>query len=757
MWRLLVLILFSLNLNAQTNSVRTYLSWFDKSSVDTVSAFFIQSKYSLVEKHDSNSVVTRKFEKIGENGIISKTTLIASDTAINYLVWDVYGHIEQRAFSAQLKSLHFKQLGARLDGNYITTTYDNGVFLVEQGYQAVDHPEEKGQIPLFQFRMYRKFGPYDDLNGIKLTYELDKSNRKYLACKANFQNGVLHGDRTLYFPSGNIQIEENYANGRLTGKRNEYNEAGQLIHSASYSYDWHYGPEKWYNTDGEVIHTVNWQRDVKTGQEIEKKQGKIVRLITYKKGIPNGKALLPIYALNQDSLNDIPEMLEDLTFINGLKNGRFFRFHTATKDTILSGNYLNNRYHGTLRLYSQHKLVISTTYNQGIKDGLELTFENSSNSTGNVMLKNYFKHGLKDSVELLFVTNGPHKGDTARIAFLKNGKYYGQERGKFYPSYNQHNELSWKPYAYFCKHDSIQLKQEFSVDYFDSLSIKGHYVNNLKTSNWEISKKASNKITTQKMVYKNGILDGPFEKTINTTYSESGVYLNDKKEGIWVIIGDSLSQNSGNSALKIIANYKMGQLNGLRQFYDHELLLRQDSLVSNTLISSMTTNPNGFIAYVFDSINFDRGKAYFSVTERRLDTMIYYPIALFLTDENRNYLTDWHSWIVTNTSEITGDVIFETSEYHAFIDKEINLRKAYLIVYKTNHIHQYKTNKEDIWHFAMNKTPFTGELISTFDNCHYAIKSGVLHGWTTYFNDEKSPIKRSKFKNGKVKKVKVMI
>lgn len=754
MWRILVALCISINGYSQTNTVKTYLSWFERTELDSVFASFKPGDYNLIEQKDSLNFHSRSFSRQSELGIPAKITISGNDTAVTLMLWENYGHTEQRNISAQLRALRFKQMDARLDGNYITTTFDNGIYIVEQRYQAVDHPENEGQIPLFQHRLFRKLGPYDQLNGQKQLFAKDKQGNSYLAYSETYQNGVLNGPRVGYFPSGKIRLEENYSNGRLAGKQKEYNENGTLIHTATYSYNWHYGPEQWFNNSGEVVRSVNWQRDIKTGQEIEKKDGKVVRLITYKNGIPHGKALLPIYGIQQDSLNDFPELLEELTYINGQKSGKFFRYIAATKDTFVSGSYLKNQYNGILRIYAQKKLQYLITYKEGKRHGDDLTFSNSLSNP--VLLKRYFNDDKQDSLEILFVTQGEHLGDTAKIVTYKQGKKIGQELGFFFPTYSNSGDVDWIPYTLLSNYDSTGQNGFFQVNFPDSLHISGQFKNNFRDSIWSTTKYEKEKLTTIKMTYQMGQLNGPFEKKINESYNEIGQYLRDKKEGTWTISGDSTwTKRQSHESYKRIENYKNNQLFGLRQIYQNDILIQQDSMVSNTVISCLKPNPSGFIHYTLDSINNGSGYAYVSVSERKMDTLLYYTLGLIMDNSlQQNYLRDWVSWLENNPTEIIGNVRMETKDFICLLDNSFSLKNASLINYTIPPITQERITNQGvlIYYFENNEKAFSGTFYSSFEHCDYVIKNGYLNGWVIYYDNHKSPIKRVKYKKGLLKK-----
>ncbi len=673
-----------------------------------------------------------------------------------FISWDHFGSTGQQAIDAQLKTLRFKKLDARVDGDFITTTFDNGFFIVEEQYQAIDIPGTNDQISHFRYQLYRELGPFDHLNGLKKKYEFDQYGKRFLAWEETLKNGVLNGPRIGYYPSGKIRLEENYVNGRLSGKQNEYTESGALSHSATYSYHWRYGPEKWFNKEGEVIRSVNWQRNVKTGQEVEKKNGKIVRLITYKRGVPDGKAILPVYGYNQDSLNDFPGMLEETTFLRGQKNGNFVHYDSNTKDTVLSGAYLNNQRHGILRIYASGNLWFVDHYTNGVKNGESLTYVPMETSKGKVLKKEFWKNGMQDSTDLLLVTEGANVDDTAKIQNYKNGKIQGLSRSFYYPEYGKGGStVRWRPYTRIANYDEYGLTGSYLLDYPDSLHVEGNYHQNKMDGLWTYVRKKNDRIDRSEINYKNGILNGSFERTISNGYSEKGEYANGLKEGEWKITGDTLKQTE----LQTEMNYHQGKLHGLRSYFVGGKCIQQDSLSDDLLIHTRFMNNAVQTTYQLDSVDFDQQKASFIFQEQRQDTLISCKLVLE-TNEVLNYPAFFKYWIdyfspdVLPVAFIRGPVTIETDSLICSSNGMKLPQDIFLIQYKNSGIVQEVITQKGIAHdyFSITDRPFSGKFYSTMNHCEYRIKNGLLYGWIIYSDVNGKPVKRSKFKAGVLKK-----
>lgn len=761
MWRILVFILVSANAQSQTNSLKNCIHWFDQQQTDSLVTMCLKTGYTLSGQKDSVNYHFRSFHSQTTEGIERNCKFVTNDSALTFIAWDNFGYTEQRSMDAQLQALRFKKMDARVDGNFITTAFDNGAFIVEEQYQAVDIPGTNDQVAHFRYLLYRKHGSFDHRNGVKEHYESDVNGKRFLAWKETVQNGLLNGPRIGYYPSGKIRLEENYVNGRLSGKQNEYTEAGLLSHSTTYSYHWLYGPEKWFNQDGEVIRSVNWQRNVRTGQEIEKKNGKIVRLITYKQGIPNGKAILPIYSYNQDSLNDFPAMLEETTFLNGQKNGNFVHYDSGTKETVVSGTYLNNQRHGVLRIYASGNLWFQDHYTNGLKNGESLTYVATGSSKEKVLRKEFWKNGKQDSTELLLVTEGMNVGDTARIQNYQNGKLHGASIGFYYPEYGKGKEYTvrWRPYSRIAHYDEYGLTGKYLLDYPDSLHVEGQYHQNKMDGLWTHIRKTNDRTDRMERNYQNGVLNGLFERTINTFYSEKGQYLNGQKEGTWSISGDTLKQTE----LQTEMNYREGKLNGIRSYSIGGKCFQQDSFSDDQLIRTRFLDNAVQTMYELNSVNFDQQKASFIFQQQRYDTLISCKLELETNDVLNHpvFFKRWKEYFVPDALPvelIRGPVTFETDSLLCY-SKGMKLPgDIYWIKYKSSGITQEVIMQDRVQHayFSINDQPFSGIFYSTMDRCEYRVKNGLLNGWITYLDVNGKPVKRSRFKAGVLKKTEIL-
>ncbi len=93
------------------------------------------------------------------------------------------------------------------------------------GFEHLEYPSKESYTDKVRkvFNMSRSIDP--NLNGLKISYY---ENRK-IQLKENYQNGLLHGDRTIWYPNGQIQSFQKYIKGKEEGMYKWFSEKGELI------------------------------------------------------------------------------------------------------------------------------------------------------------------------------------------------------------------------------------------------------------------------------------------------------------------------------------------------------------------------------------------------------------------------------------------------------------------------------------------------------------------------------------------------
>ncbi|HEO97740.1 MAG: hypothetical protein JW682_07590 [Campylobacterales bacterium] len=96
-----------------------------------------------------------------------------------------------------------------------------------------------------EFLMYDKSG----MNGLRKQYGLEGT----LTSHVEVQNGVKHGNETLYDEKKRVRLTKPYVNGRLDGVATAYYENGSPMMTITYVKGVRHGPATKYNADGSVF------------------------------------------------------------------------------------------------------------------------------------------------------------------------------------------------------------------------------------------------------------------------------------------------------------------------------------------------------------------------------------------------------------------------------------------------------------------------------------------------------------------------
>lgn len=116
----------------------------------------------------------------------------------------------------------------------------------------------------------------DENGNIKEKYYLDKDSLKFgtytsydekgnIFEESHFKNGVLNGERIIFFPSGEKEIVENYENGIFNGPYSTFYNNGQLNLVANYIEGDMEGLVKRYYDTGELMEEVSFVNSEENG------------------------------------------------------------------------------------------------------------------------------------------------------------------------------------------------------------------------------------------------------------------------------------------------------------------------------------------------------------------------------------------------------------------------------------------------------------------------------------------------------------
>lgn len=133
----------------------------------------------------------------------------------------------------------------------------------------------------------------------EMNFQLGEKHGKHIFFKAsgdttrweNYNNGLLHGVKRMYYSKSRIKTEVTYENGNLNGSFKTFNLKGVIIQDLTYKNGKKDGQAKHYYDDGTLLKTEQWSMGVKDGEfKVFFYEGHIQVSETFKKGMPIGWA-----------------------------------------------------------------------------------------------------------------------------------------------------------------------------------------------------------------------------------------------------------------------------------------------------------------------------------------------------------------------------------------------------------------------------------------------------------------------------------
>ena len=88
--------------------------------------------------------------------------------------------------------------------------------------------------------------------------------------------GLLDGEKVVYYTNGKVAERSNFKNGKLNGENLIYSEQGVLLKSFQYDNDQLHGPVKYFDAEGKPLAEGEYKRDRKHGFWKYYKNGKLV-------------------------------------------------------------------------------------------------------------------------------------------------------------------------------------------------------------------------------------------------------------------------------------------------------------------------------------------------------------------------------------------------------------------------------------------------------------------------------------------------
>ncbi|MEM9822956.1 MAG: hypothetical protein AAF985_17885 [Bacteroidota bacterium] len=130
------------------------------------------------------------------------------------------------------------------------------LFGCDNGLETVEEKAEDGSVTRY-VRKKENFAKHGllvriDANGLKLE-------------ESNYEEDVLHGERRLYYESGELQIVEHHTQGQFEGSYQIFHKNGQVKFEAAYQNGSLEGKGKSYYEDGQVKEIVTFANNEENG------------------------------------------------------------------------------------------------------------------------------------------------------------------------------------------------------------------------------------------------------------------------------------------------------------------------------------------------------------------------------------------------------------------------------------------------------------------------------------------------------------
>jgi len=298
-------------------------------------------------------------------------------------------------------------------------------------------------------------------------YEIEVRMGKFHGRILGYKNGELimigyhsNGERDslwTYFLDGKITSEFSYNNGKIDGRSKEWKD-GVLVSEKTYSNGVLHGPSYTWNAEtGQLIKESNYNHDKLEGKQI----------LMSKYGDTLGQANL----------------------VNG--NGEYRYKDSENEELEYIETYKNGKLDGITKVLKESKTVKETSYKNGIKDGLEITFS----TEGKEQSKITYAKGLPDGEYIEYWFNEKKSKEGTYSKGLKTGvwKEYSVD-GKVILSSNYKNG----------KLDGILKKWNYNGS---SLILEANYKNGSLDGTLKEWNEYDNKLIKE-YTYREGLMDG---------------------------------------------------------------------------------------------------------------------------------------------------------------------------------------------------------------------------------------------------------
>lgn len=172
-----------------------------------------------------------------------------------------------------------------------------------------------------------------------------------------FKDGERHGETLQYWPeTGKLKVRAVYRAGKLNGLVEQYYPSGSLEFKHLY--------------EDHVLH----------GEALDfYENGELRSAVTFEHGAQSG----PFKLFSEDGMP-----LEEGVLKDGARHGPFKIFSPQTGKVVMSGTYLMNQYDGEVTTFRPDGMKVVQTYDNGIANGWQKTYNSEGALTGEMMIRN---------------------------------------------------------------------------------------------------------------------------------------------------------------------------------------------------------------------------------------------------------------------------------------------------------------------------------------------------------------------------------
>lgn len=773
---ILLLITSLFNLQAQKLSLTDLTNLCNQRNWEDVNQSLISKRFTYYESEKGNSnkysTITWSFNK---NSYSDKAEawlyLYTYEDQPNKISYSVFNKESYSLIQNSIKSAGFNLTDSKILDNEIISTYGNSNYILKiSTKKRTDNDWDTNSLTAYTITLIKKSGIYDSDNGLKT----ESYSNGQLYSEYNLINGKKHGPVKFLHRNGNLRKTGNYINGLENGVSKEFDEDGNLEVEVLVRDGKRDGILKSYE-NGKLTQSLTFKHDIKDGEHIKyfynEETGKLELKNTsnYINDEIDGISKWIYIDENKERTINFE------TYVRGIKNGGF---QEAKGDSLIIGNYANNKLDGTYSMYldfnkwllggvirtdtTKLSIIVKGSYKNDEKIGkwkhydmLDSIIEEGEYINGEKSGEwRHYYGDLSDpkggkvpySKELYLVenySNGKLEGPSKRYSFLNREEYPCIAEEHNNPPSEICSKIVYKKIYELSNYRNETLHGLYELrDSLNNIIHNGNYLNGMQDGEW---------------LQRN---NNPIPNSENNFIFERGKYVKDKRDGPWI-------QFYKEDKLEKSFNYKSGELDGEYIVWNEKNKLKEKKLFSNGKFAELITYD--------DSGSNPINK--FEIYEKRPSGY-----KCNKTEYNKNGFVSQEFWI---TDEDNIEHEFFVWQFNNLYDETLKYKDGNFKLVESNNKPKvtgkyYKEDKIGIWsyyyyeqgvkiesnytlfkpqdekHLKLNGDLFSGEFVLNDSDKGVKeirkIKDGLRHGRTTYVDlNTNKTIKKESYKNGVLK------